>query len=88
MRVRTEATVQHDSQATEYERKQVRVVQLDFRLSPARATRRAHLDPLGLAEREHVPDLELSFHELSSADFDTVFQTGSHAYRQGRCHPG
>ena len=28
MRVRTEATVQHDSQATEYERKQVRVVQL------------------------------------------------------------
>ena len=30
-----------------------------------------------LAEREHVPDLELSFHELSQADFDTVFQTGS-----------
>ena len=28
MRVRTEATVQHDTQATEYERKQVRVVQL------------------------------------------------------------
>jgi 2-oxoglutarate dehydrogenase E1 component len=35
------------------------------------------LDPLGLAEREHVPDLELSFHHLSTADFDTVFQTGS-----------
>ena len=28
MRVRTEATVQHDSQATEYERKQVQVLQL------------------------------------------------------------
>ena len=28
MRVRTEATVQADSQATEYERKQVRVIQL------------------------------------------------------------
>ncbi|HBO11261.1 MAG TPA: 2-oxoglutarate dehydrogenase E1 component, partial [Halieaceae bacterium] len=34
-------------------------------------------DPLGLAEREHVADLELSFHELSEADLDTAFQVGS-----------
>lgn len=76
MRVRTEATVQHDSQSTEYERKQVRVVQLisAFR---QRGHQKATLDPLGLAEREHVPDLDLGFHELSTADYDTVFQTGS-----------
>jgi 2-oxoglutarate dehydrogenase E1 component len=76
MRVRTEATVQHDSQATEYERKQVRVVQL-ISAYRQRGHQKASLDPLGLAEREHVPDLELSFHQLSEADFDTVFQTGS-----------
>ena len=76
MRVRTEATVQHDSQATEYERKQVRVVQL-ISAYRQRGHQKANLDPLGLAERERVPDLDLSFHKLSSADFDTVFQTGS-----------
>jgi 2-oxoglutarate dehydrogenase E1 component len=76
MRVRTEATVQHDSQATEYERKQVRVVQL-ISAYRQRGHQKAELDPLGIAEREHVPDLELGFHHLSEADFDTVFQTGS-----------
>jgi 2-oxoglutarate dehydrogenase E1 component len=76
MRVRTEATVQHDSQATEYERKQVRVVQL-ISAYRQRGHQKAELDPLGLAVREHVPDLDLSFHELSTADYDTVFQTGS-----------
>ncbi len=76
MRVRTEATVQHDSRATEYERKQVQTLQL-ISAYRQRGHQKAHLDPLGLAEREHVPDLELSFHQLSTADFDTVFQTGS-----------
>jgi 2-oxoglutarate dehydrogenase E1 component len=76
MRVRTEATVQHDSQATEYERKQVRVVQL-ISAYRQRGHQKATLDPLGLAPREDVPDLDLSFHHLSTADFDTVFQTGS-----------
>ncbi|MFT4614378.1 MAG: 2-oxoglutarate dehydrogenase E1 component [Bacteroidia bacterium] len=76
MRVRTDATLAHDSQATEYERKQVRVVQL-ISAYRQRGHQKADLDPLGLAEREHVPDLELGFHHLSSADFDTVFQTGS-----------
>ncbi len=76
MRVRTEATVQQDSRATEYERKQVKVLQLisAFR---QRGHQKAQLDPLGLTERDHVPDLDLAFHELSPADFDTVFQTGS-----------
>ncbi|MCX2981478.1 2-oxoglutarate dehydrogenase E1 component [Halieaceae bacterium IMCC14734] len=76
MRVRTEATVQQDSKATEYERKQVRVVQL-ISTYRQRGHQKAKLDPLGLAERQHIPDLELAFHELSTADFDTVFQTGS-----------
>ncbi|MEM8660046.1 MAG: 2-oxoglutarate dehydrogenase E1 component, partial [Pseudomonadota bacterium] len=76
MRVRTEATVQHDSQATEYERKQVRVVQL-ISAYRQRGHQKASLDPLSLIEREEVPDLDLSFHQLSAADFDTVFQTGS-----------
>ena len=76
MRVRTEATVQQDSQATDYERKQVKVVQL-ISAYRQRGHQQAQLDPLGLTEREHVPDLDLSFHELSEADFDTVFQTGS-----------
>ena len=35
------------------------------------------VETLGLVEREHVADLELSFHELSAADLDTVFQVGS-----------
>ena len=76
MRVRTEATVQHDSQATEYERKQVQVVQL-ISAYRQRGHQKAQLDPLGLAIRDQVPDLDLGFHHLSSADFDTVFQAGS-----------
>ncbi|NND67366.1 MAG: 2-oxoglutarate dehydrogenase E1 component, partial [Halioglobus sp.] len=76
MRVRTDATVAHDSQATEYERKQVRVVQL-ISAYRQRGHQKADLDPLGLAEREDVPDLDLGFHQLSTADFDTIFQTGS-----------
>jgi 2-oxoglutarate dehydrogenase E1 component len=76
MRVRTEATVQQDSQATEYERKQVKVVQL-ISAYRQRGHQKAKLDPLGLAEREQVQDLELAFHELSQADYDTVFQVGS-----------
>ena len=76
MRVRTEATVQQDSRATEYERKQVHVVQL-ISAYRQRGHQKAKLDPLSLAERQRIPDLDLSFHELSTADFDTVFQTGS-----------
>ncbi|MEQ9395463.1 2-oxoglutarate dehydrogenase E1 component [Haliea sp.] len=76
MRVRTEATVAHDSQATEYERKQVKVVQL-VSAYRQRGHQKASLDPLNLHTREHIPDLDLSFHQLSAADLETVFQTGS-----------
>ena len=69
MRVRTEATVQHDSQATEYERKQVRVVQL-ISAYRQRGHQKAQLDPLGLAEREHVADLEHRVAQRRSLGFD------------------
>jgi len=42
-----------------------------------RGHQRARLDPLGLSERPEVPDLELEFHQLSEADLDTEFHTGS-----------
>ncbi len=61
--------------ATEYERKQVRVVQL-ISAYRQRGHQKANLDPLGLEQREEVPDLDLHFHQLSTADYDTVFQTG------------
>ena len=76
MRVRTDATVSHDSHATEYERKQVRVVQL-ISAYRQRGHQQAKLDPLALNERPNVPDLTLSFHELSEADLDTTFQVGT-----------
>jgi len=60
----------------EHESKQIKVVQLisSYRF---RGHQKANLDPLGLMEREHVPDLELNFHGLTPADLDTVFQTGN-----------
>ncbi|MGD2006970.1 MAG: 2-oxoglutarate dehydrogenase E1 component [Cellvibrionales bacterium] len=79
MRVRTEATVAHDSQATEYERKQVRVVQL-ISAYRQRGHQAATLDPLGVHLRDPIPDLDLGFHQLSEADADTVFQVGNLYY--------
>jgi len=37
----------------------------------------ARLDPLGLAARPEVPDLDLDFHDLDTRDLDTEFDTGS-----------
>lgn len=76
MRVRTAATAEADLGATAHERKQVSVLQLisAYRL---RGHQKADLDPLKLAERISNPDLKLDFYQLSSADYDTIFQTGS-----------
>jgi 2-oxoglutarate dehydrogenase E1 component len=60
--------------ATEYERKQVSVIQLGSAYRQ-RGHQHAKLDPLGLWEREVVPDLDLHYHQLSAADFDTSFQS-------------
>jgi 2-oxoglutarate dehydrogenase E1 component len=60
----------------EHERKQVNVVQLisSYR---SRGHQKAKLDPLGIMTRDEIPDLELSYHSLTPADLDTVFQTGN-----------
>ncbi|MCA1779013.1 MAG: 2-oxoglutarate dehydrogenase E1 component, partial [Xanthomonadaceae bacterium] len=42
-----------------------------------RGHQRANLDPLGLSERPEAPDLKLEFHNLSGADLETRFHTGS-----------
>jgi len=67
------------SATSEHEKKQVQVLQLisAFRI---RGHQVAKLDPLGIMERSHVPDLELDYHGLSAADLDTEFQTGSLAF--------
>lgn len=62
--------------SSDHERKQVQVLQL-IHAFRGRGHQHAKLDPLGLMEREQVPDLDLQFHGLSRADLDTVFQTGS-----------
>jgi 2-oxoglutarate dehydrogenase E1 component len=69
-------SVQADTRVTEHERKQVRVIQLSSAYRQ-RGHQKADLDPLKLVERAPVPDLDLHYHQLSAADLDTVFQTGS-----------
>ncbi len=59
-----------------HERKQVEVVQLvnAYRLS---GHKKANLDPLGWRKRpDHLEELDLHFHGLTSTDLDVVFQTG------------
>jgi len=56
--------------------RQVKVLQLinAFRF---RGHQHAKLDPLDLWKRQRVRDLELSYHDLSPADFDDEFNVGS-----------
>ncbi|MGQ8363917.1 2-oxoglutarate dehydrogenase E1 component [Glaciecola sp. 1036] len=58
--------------------RQVKVLQL-INAYRFRGHQHANLDPLGLWQQERVRDLELSHHNLSEADFDTVFNLGSYA---------
>ncbi|GHB05567.1 2-oxoglutarate dehydrogenase subunit E1 [Modicisalibacter luteus] len=57
-------------------KKQVKVLQL-INAYRFRGHQKANIDPLDLRKPVPVPDLELSFHQLSKADMDTEFQTGS-----------
>jgi 2-oxoglutarate dehydrogenase E1 component len=61
---------------SDHESKQVQVLQLisSYRV---RGHQKAALDPLALMYRERVADLELEFHDLSTLDHSTIFQTGS-----------
>ena len=60
----------------EHERKQVRVLQL-INAYRFRGHQYARTDPLRRTEPELAPEMDLDYHDLSEADFDTVFQTGS-----------
>lgn len=69
-------SVESDSGVTDHERKQVRVIQLCSAYRQ-RGHQEANLDPLKLHIRPQVPDLDLHYHKLSDADYETTFQTGS-----------
>ena len=56
--------------------KQVAVLQL-INAYRFRGHRQADLDPLRQYERPDVPELEPTYHELTEADMDTAFYTGS-----------
>ena len=58
------------------ERKQVRVLQL-INAYRFRGHQHAKTDPLRRSDPAPINELELAYHDLSEADFDTVFQTGS-----------
>ncbi|MES2823135.1 MAG: 2-oxoglutarate dehydrogenase E1 component [Pseudomonadota bacterium] len=74
-RVRTVAA-SSGSVSADHERKQVKVLQLisSYRF---RGHQKAQLDPLGLMQRDAIPDLDLAFHGLTNADLDIVFNTGN-----------
>ena len=59
-----------------HESKQVRVLQLinAYRFC---GHQYARTDPLRRSEPELAPEMDLGYHDLSEADFNTVFQTGS-----------
>jgi len=64
------------SAAFEHERKQVKVLQL-INAYRFRGHQKADVDPLGRTHSNFVDDLSLASYELSDADLQTVFSTGS-----------
>ena len=58
------------------DRKQVSVIQLvaEYRF---RGCLLAELDPLKRQPKPHIPELEPAYYDLTEADMDTVFNTGS-----------
>ncbi|WP_407330861.1 2-oxoglutarate dehydrogenase E1 component [Enterovibrio sp. 27052020O] len=61
--------------------KQVKVLQL-INAYRFRGHQQATLDPLGIWQRERVPDLDPSFHSLNEEDFEETFNVGSFAIGQ------
>lgn len=64
-----------------HERKQIAVSQL-ISAYRQRGHKRASLDPLGMAEREEMPILELGFYNLGEADLSTPFQTDAFFFKE------
>ena len=73
---RRAAPVSASSVSSDHEKKQIRVLRM-INAYRVRGHQAATIDPLGLVQREPVPDLDPRFHELSEADYDTPFQLGS-----------
>lgn len=65
----------------EVDSKRLRVLQLinAFRF---RGHQNANLDPIKLRYKAPIPDLEPTFHQLSEADYEQVFNLGSYAFGQ------
>ncbi|MFD2180105.1 2-oxoglutarate dehydrogenase E1 component [Veronia pacifica] len=61
--------------------KQVKVLQL-INAYRFRGHQQANLDPLGIWQRERVPDLDPAFHTLNEDDFEQTFNVGSFAIGQ------
>ncbi|SKA59248.1 2-oxoglutarate dehydrogenase E1 component [Enterovibrio nigricans] len=61
--------------------KQVKVLQL-INAYRFRGHQQANLDPLGLWQRDRVPDLDPAFHTLNEDDFEETFNVGSFASGQ------
>ncbi|QJR82524.1 2-oxoglutarate dehydrogenase E1 component [Alteromonas pelagimontana] len=74
---RMSSTPASNSAAVSDER-QVKVLQL-INAYRFRGHQHANLDPLGLWKQPRVRDLELSHHNLSEDDFDSIFNVGSYA---------
>lgn len=71
------------SVSTEHESKQMRVQDL-VSAYRHRGHKRANLDPLGMMERPVMPVLDLAYHQLSPADLEETFQTGTFQYGESR----
>lgn len=76
MGLHRQTTAVASGQGVEHIHKQVRVLQL-INAYRFRGHQRARLDPLALHQAATVPELDLAYHELSDADFDSRFETGS-----------
>ncbi len=70
------AAASADSGDAAHAHKQAGVLRLinSYRL---RGHQKAKLDPINYSKRPETPDLELSFHDLSEADLNSSFNTGS-----------
>ena len=68
--------------ATEHGTKQMRVQDL-VSAYRHRGHKRANIDPLGMLERPTMPVLDLAYHQLTQADLDETFQTGTFHYGDG-----
>ena len=64
------------AQQNEFQAKQVSVLQL-INAYRIKGHRRSKIDPLGQQQKDPTKDLTLEGHDLTEADLDTVFKTGS-----------